>query len=85
MKNYLEEIKKRLKDSFEIENIEIVDNSDKHKKHKSYSPLKYHLQLNIKSLYLNSLSRISSQKMIMKILEKDLKDKIHALEIKIEK
>ena len=85
MKNYFDEIKKKLEDNFKIENIEIVDNSHKHKKHKSFSPTKYHLQLNIKSLYLESLSRINSQKMIMKILEKDLREKIHALEINIGK
>ena len=36
-------------------------------------------------LYLNSLSRVSAQKMIMKILREDLKKRIHALEISIEK
>ena len=37
----------------------------------------------IKSIYLNSISRVSAQKMIMKILKDDLKSKIHALEIEI--
>ena len=85
MKNYFEEIKKKIKANFKIEKIEIVDNSLKHKKHKSYSPKKYHLKLIIKSFYLSTLQRINSHKMIMKVLEKDLRTKIHALEIKIEK
>ena len=85
MKNYFEEICIKLKDKIEIENIDIVDNSHKHKKHKSFSPEKFHLHLNIKSLYLNSLSRINAQKMIMKVLKDDLSKKIHALEISIEK
>ena len=41
--------------------------------------------LKIKSLYLSSLSRINAQKIIMKVLDNDLKTKIHALEISIEK
>ena len=84
MKNYFEEICIKLKDKIEIENIDIVDNSHKHKKHKSFSPEKFHLHLKIKSLYLNSISRVNAQKMIMKVLKEDLDTKIHALEISIE-
>ena len=85
MKNYFEEICIKLNSEIEIEHIDIVDNSHKHKKHKSFSPEKFHLHLKIKSLYLNSISRVSAQKMIMKVLKEDLKTKIHALEISIEK
>ena len=85
MKNYFEEICEKLNNEIEIEDIKIVDNSHKHKGHKFYSPEKFHLHLKIKSLYLNSLSRVSAQKMIMKVLSNDLKTKIHALEISIEK
>ena len=85
MKNYFEEICSKLNSNIEIEEIKIVDNSHKHIGHKSFSPEKFHLHLKIKSLYLNSISRVSAQKMIMKILSHDLKTKIHALEISIEK
>ena len=85
MNIYFEEIKKKLANNFKIEHLEIVDNSKKHIGHKSYSPDKYHLSLKIKSLYLNSLSRVVAQKMIMKVLKDDLQTKIHALEISIEK
>ena len=85
MKNYFEEIQVKLNKEIEMEDIEIVDNSYKHKGHKFYSPEKFHLHLKIKSLYLNFLSRINAQKMIMRILKDDLKSKIHALEISIEK
>tara|TARA_B100000886_G_scaffold332065_1_gene284317 strand:+ start:468 stop:725 length:258 start_codon:yes stop_codon:yes gene_type:complete len=85
MKNYFNEIKAKINNKIEVEDIEIIDNTHKHKGHKFYSPNKFHLHLKIKSLYLNSLSRVSSQKIIMKILSDDLKTKIHALEISIEK
>ena len=85
MKNYFEKICEKLNNEIELEDIEIVDNSHKHKGHKSFSPEKFHLHLKIKSLYLNSLSRVSAQKIVMKILRNDLKTKIHALEISIEK
>ncbi|MDC0618798.1 BolA family transcriptional regulator [Pelagibacteraceae bacterium] len=85
MKNYFDEIEIKLKEQIEIEELLIVDNSYKHKGHKFFSPEKFHLHLKIKSLYLNSISRVSAQKMIMKVLKEDLKTKIHALEISIEK
>ena len=85
MNNYFDEICKKLNEEIEIEDIKVVDNSHKHKGHKFYSSKKFHLQLKIKSMYLNSLSRVSAQKKIMRILSDDLKTKIHALEINIEK
>ena len=84
MKNYFEEIKKKLIDNINLEDVEIIDNTKFHKSHKSFDSEKYHLELKIKSSYLNSLSRLSAQKMIMKVLKSDLDNKIHALEIKIE-
>ena len=85
MKIYFDEIKNKLNKEIELEDIEIVDNSHKHTGHKFFSSEKFHLQLKIKSLYLSSLSRVNAQKMVMKILSEDLKTKIHALEINIEK
>ena len=85
MNNYFKKIQTKLNKEIEIESVEIVDNSHKHRGHKFYSSEKFHLHLKIKSLYLSSLSRVSAQKKIMKVLSDDLKTKIHALEISIEK
>ncbi len=84
MNNFFEDIIAKLKKEIEIEQIKIVDNSHKHVKHKSFSPDKFHLHLKIKSLYLNSLSRVTAQKEVMKVLKDELSSKIHALEISIE-
>ena len=84
MNNFFEDIISKWKKEIEIEQIEIVDNSHKHVKHKSFSPEKFHLHLKIKSLYLNSLSRVTAQKEVMKVLKDELSNKIHALEISIE-
>ncbi len=84
MENYFKNIEKKLEEKISFENLEIIDNSLKHKGHKFFSEDKYHLHLKIKSLYLRSLSRLNAQKIIMNILKEDLKNKIHALEISIE-
>ena len=84
MKNYFEKIDKKLKKKIKIEDLKIVDNSHKHKGHKFFSSERFHLKLKIKSLYLQSISRIKAHKLIMEVLKEDLKTKIHALEISIE-
>ena len=84
MNNFFEDIISKLKKEIEIEQIEIVDNSHKHVKHKSFSPDKFHLHLKIRSLYLHSLPRVTAQKEVMKVLKHELSNKIHALEISIE-
>ena len=83
MENYFKDIEKKLKEKINFEELEIINNSHKHKGHKFFSEEKYHLHLKIRSLYLKSISRLSAQKLIMNILKEDLKTKIHALEISI--
>tara|TARA_B100000676_G_C17212114_1_gene404916 strand:+ start:224 stop:481 length:258 start_codon:yes stop_codon:yes gene_type:complete len=84
MKNYFDQIEEKLKKEIKFESLSIVDNSHKHVGHKSFSPEKLHLKLKFKSLYLNSLTRVHAQKIIMQVLKEDLEKKIHALEISIE-
>ena len=84
MESYLESIKNKIKNKNDIEEVDIVDNSKAHIGHKSYDEKKFHLQIKIKSNFLNSLNRINAHKKIMEILKEDLKTKIHALEISIQ-
>ena len=83
MNDFLSYIENKIKKNIEIEKILIVDNSNRHKKHKFFDSEKYHLRLEIKSTYLSSLNKIIAQRQIMSLLAKELKTKIHALEIKI--
>ena len=62
MENYLKQIEEKLRNKIKIESLEIIDNSYKHKGHKFFSEEKFHLHLKIKSIYLNSITRINAQK-----------------------
>ena len=84
MENYLKSIKKKLEKKINFEKLEIVDNSNKHKKHKFFNKDKYHLHLKIKSLELKSMTRLTAQKLIMTTLKEEFENKIHALEISID-
>ena len=83
MENYLEEIKIKLKKNIKLEEIDVVDNSHLHSKHKFFDKNKKHLKIIIKSSFLKNLNKIESHKKIMEILKDDLSEKIHALEIRI--
>ena len=83
MNDFLKFIEKKIKENIKIESIAVIDNSILHKKHKFFNAEKYHLCLEIKSSYLNSLTKLNAQREIMKLLANELHTKIHALEIKI--
>ena len=85
MKDYFKKIENKLKEHLNLEELIIVDNTHLHVKHKSFVPGKLHLHIKIKSQYLGSISKISAQRLIMKVLKDDLKTNIHALEISINK
>tara|TARA_B100000767_G_scaffold232963_1_gene225094 strand:+ start:284 stop:538 length:255 start_codon:yes stop_codon:yes gene_type:complete len=83
MDNFLKLIESKIKQSIKIESILIIDNSNKHKKHKFFDIKKYHLKLEIQSIYLNSLNKLQAQREVMKVLKIELQNKIHAIEIQI--
>tara|TARA_B110000971_G_C19922634_1_gene459973 strand:- start:836 stop:1090 length:255 start_codon:yes stop_codon:yes gene_type:complete len=83
MNDFLKSIENKIKNNIKIESILIIDNSDLHKKHKFFSPEKYHLYLEIESDYLRSLNKVKAQREIMNLLAEELQSKLHALEIKI--
>ena len=76
-------VKKKLTDQINIESIKIEDKSFLHKKHASNQPGKFHLKLNINSDELKKLSRIDSNKKIYKVLNTELKEYIHSIQILI--
>lgn len=83
MKKFLKFIEDKIKNNLDIEKIRVIDNTHKHKSHKSFDVDKYHLSLEIESKYLKNMNKLESQRKIMQILDEELKTKIHALEIKI--
>tara|TARA_Y100001970_G_scaffold119302_1_gene148012 strand:- start:1754 stop:2008 length:255 start_codon:yes stop_codon:yes gene_type:complete len=83
MESFIKVVEKKIRDNVEVNKIEIINNSSKHQGHKSFIKGKFHLKIIIDSKYLKSLSQIDAHKEIMKILKDELRDKIHALELKI--
>ena len=76
-------VKKKLLDQINIESINIEDKSFLHKNHKGNQEGKYHLKLIIISEELKKMNKIESNKKIYKILDKELKEFIHSIQILI--
>ena len=82
--DFFDEIKEKINEKINSENIILVNNSYLHTKHKSFDSNKFHLKLIIKSKKLKNMDKIAAHKEIFAILKNEMKDKIHALEIEIQ-
>ena len=76
-------IKKKLKNEIVFEKIEIEDKTFLHKNHKGHQDGKFHLKLIINSDELKKINRIESNKKVYKILNNEIKEYIHSLQILI--
>jgi len=76
-------VKKKLTDQIDIESIKIEDKSFLHKNHAGNQEGRYHLKIIMTSSELKALSRIESNKRVYKILDKELKEHIHSIQILI--
>ncbi len=83
MISFLEKVKAKINKKLNPTQILLFDNSSLHTKHKSYDAKKFHLKLVIKSEKLKNMNKIDAHKVIFSILADEMKNKIHALEIKI--
>ena len=76
-------IKKKLHNQINIESVKIEDKSFLHKNHAGNQEGRYHLKIILSSSELKALSRIESNKRVYKILDKELKEHIHSIQILI--
>ena len=76
-------VKKKIKNNINIENILIEDKTFLHKNHPGHDSNKFHLKITIESEELKKLDKIQSNKIIYKILDEELRNQIHSLQILI--
>ena len=79
----LNQIKDKINKKINPENIELIDNSFLHFKHKSFDSNKLHLKIIIKSEKLKKMNKIQAHKKIFSVLKEEMNNKNHALEIEI--
>ena len=76
-------VKKKLQNQINIENIKIEDKSFLHKNHAGNREGKFHLKISLISSELKIMNKIESNKKIYKILDKEIKESIHSIQILI--
>ena len=74
-------VKNKLEKEITIQDLIIEDKSFLHKNHKSHQEGKFHLKLIINSDELAKTSRIVSTKRIYSVLNLELKEHIHSIQI----
>ena len=78
-----DEIKEKIRQKINPENIILIDNSNFHTKHKFFDPNKLHLKVIIESEKLMNMDKVAAHKKIFSILKDEMRSAIHALEIEI--
>ena len=79
----IEIIEKKILSQDCISNVKIEDKSFLHKNHKSNEKGKFHILLLIESAELKEKNKLYSTRFIYKILDNELKNNIHSLQIKL--
>ena len=74
-------VKNKLEMEIVIQDLKVEDKSFLHKNHKGHQEGKFHLKLIIKSEELTKLNKIASTKKIYGILNIELKEYIHSIQI----
>ena len=74
-------VKSKLEAEIVIQNLKIEDKSFLHKNHKGHQEGKFHLKLIINSEELSKTNKIISSKRIYHILDLELKEHIHSIQI----
>ena len=76
-------IEKKIMSQDCITSVKIEDKSFLHKNHKSNEKGKFHILLLVESAELKEKNKLYSTRFIYKILDNELKNNIHSLQIKL--
>ena len=79
----IETVKEKIKKKIVLQEIYVEDKSFLHKSHKNNSPNKFHIKITIVSKELKSKKKIDSTKIIYNILENELKNYIHSIQLSV--
>ena len=82
--NQLSEIvKKKIKKKIEVQKIIIEDKPYLHLNHAGHDKKKFHIKISIKSNYLIKMDRINRSKIVYNLLNNELKNHIHSIQLDI--
>ena len=74
-------IKNKISEQILLKDITIEDKTFLHLKHKNFQKNKLHIKITIKSDQLSKMNKIEATKKIYKILDYELKNHIHSIQL----
>ena len=77
----IKKVEKKICDKIKCEKIIIEEKTFLHKKHKNFDSKKFHLKIKIESKELKSKKKIESNRYIFSIINKELKEYIHSIQL----
>ena len=77
----IKKVEKKICDKIKCEKIIIEDKTFLHKKHKNFDSKKFHLKIKIESIELKTKKKIESNRYIFSIINKELKEYIHSIQL----
>ncbi len=77
----IKKVEKKICDKIKCEKIIIEDKTFLHKKHKNFNSKKFHLKIKIESIELKSKKKIESNRYIFSIINEELKEYIHSIQL----
>ena len=80
----IEIVKKKICENLNIDQIEIQDKTYLHTKHLSHEKNKFHIKLVLVSNELKKINKIEASKKVHRILEYEIKNYIHSIQILFE-
>lgn len=79
----IEQISEKLRNSMDIEHLEIIDDSHLHIGHREATADKLHITINIQSKELSNLNRLQQHRKIYNALGTHVSKNLHAIRIKV--
>ena len=76
-------VKKKIENNISCDKIDIEDKTFLHKNHQNHDNKKFHIKIIIKSDELKVKKKVESTKKIYKILENELENYIHSIQLSI--
>tara|TARA_Y100001936_G_C16062409_1_gene664951 strand:+ start:486 stop:746 length:261 start_codon:yes stop_codon:yes gene_type:complete len=82
--NLIANIKTKLLNNTYIQNVKIEDKTYLHVKHTSHDKNKFHVKITVLSNDLKKISKLDATKKIHKILQEEIKNHIHSIQVLFE-
>ena len=81
---YLERIENKLQSNFSPDTLEVIDESDLHAGHSGSRPGgETHFRVKMISKSFKGMSRVDRQRAVHKVLESELRERVHALSLNL--